>query len=103
MPATQGKPGNRRMKRRATTLPGLITFRNLRLQLPCTIADLSVTGARLNLWPAGRSVIGNLDDLPDEMVLVMRADRMQVACEVRWRRQDSLGVRFLGPPQPLAR
>lgn len=92
---------NRRMKRRQTALPGLVTFRNMRLELPCTIADLSGTGARLGFAPSSLSTIGDLEHLPSEMMLAFRADRMEVPCEVRWRLPRSLGVRFLGPAVPF--
>ena len=91
----------RRVRRKQTSLPGLITFKSMRLQVPCTIADMSGTGARLKL-PAGASQsFGDLEHLPDRITLVLRADRMQVDCEIKWRRTGSLGVRFLGPPVPL--
>jgi hypothetical protein len=91
----------RRSRRKPTTLPGLITFKTMRLQVPCTISDMSGSGARLTL-PAGTArTYGDLEHLPDRLTLVMRVDRMQVDCEIKWRRPASLGVRFLGPPQPI--
>lgn len=92
----------RRLKRRPTALPGLITFRNLRLELPCTISDLSGSGARLTLLPSSLRTAGDLANLPDKLMLVLRTDRMEVPCEVRWREKCSMGVRFLGAPQPIA-
>lgn len=92
----------RRSRRKATTLPGLITFKTMRLQVPCTVADMSGSGARLQLTASGAASFGDLEHLPDRIVLVLRADRMQVECEIKWRRPDSLGVRFLGPQVPLA-
>ena len=90
----------RRSRRKAMTLPGLITFRTMRLQVPCTITDMSGSGARLVL-PAGTArTYGDLEHLPDQLILVIRTDRMQVGCEIKWRRPGSLGVRFLGPPTP---
>jgi len=94
--------GKRRMKRRPLALPGIITFRHMRLQVPCTIADLSITGARLAVMPSGTSQLGDLNHLPDEIILIMRLDRMQVTCTVQWRQGTQLGVRFLGPPTPLS-
>jgi len=91
----------RRSRRKATTLPGLMTFKTMRLQVQCTIADMSGSGARLVL-PAGTArTYGDLEHLPTNLTLVMRVDRMQVDCEIAWRRPGSLGVRFLGPPKPL--
>jgi len=95
-----GKACKRRMIRKQTTLPGLITFRNLRLRLPCTIEDLSGNGARLNLSPASLRSIGDPARLPTEIVLVLPTDRMEVPCEIRWHLRGSIGVRFLGPALP---
>jgi len=92
----------RRSRRKPTALPGLITFKTMRLQVPCTIADMSGSGARLQLTASGAASFGDLEHLPDRIVLVLRADRMQVECEIKWRRPGSLGVRFLGPQVPLA-
>lgn len=99
--AAEQAPCNRRTRRKSTSLPGLITFKTMRLQVPCTIADMSGTGARLVLPATTSQTFGDLEHLPKQITLVMRADRMQVECEIKWRRTGSLGVRFLGPPVPL--
>ncbi len=91
----------RRARRKSTALPGLITFRTMRLQIACTIADMSGTGARLVLPISTAQSFGDLEHLPDQLVLVIRTDRVQLDCEIKWRRVGSLGVRFLGPPAPL--
>lgn len=93
----------RRMKRKPTALPGLVTFRNLRLELPCTISDMSGSGAGLHFPPSAFRMVHDLRDLPSEMTLVLRSDRLEVPCEVRWRLNRSLGVRFLGAPRPSAK
>lgn len=90
----------RKARRKQTSLPGLITFKTMRMQIPCTIADMSGTGAQLRVTHATATAYNNLEDIPDRLILILRADRMQVDCEVKWRRKTSLGVRFLGPPKP---
>jgi hypothetical protein len=92
----------RRTRRKQTSIPGLITFRNLRLELPCTIADLSSAGARLFVPPTSLRLVGNLEHIPDELMLALRSDRTQVPCEIRWRLTNILGVRFKGPALPLS-
>ncbi len=101
--AAEADDCKRRARRKATALPGLITFKTMRLQVPCTIADMSGTGARLVLPVSTAATFGDLEHLPQHLVLVMRSDRMQVDCEIKWRRVGSLGVRFLGAPVPLER
>lgn len=91
----------RRARRKVTALPGLITFRTMRLQIPCTIADMSATGAKLQLPRSAERAYGSLEHLPERITLVMRADRLQVDCAIAWRRTNCLGVRYLGPPVPV--
>jgi hypothetical protein len=98
----QAVPHRLRARRKETSLPGLMTFRNLRLELPCTIADLSATGARLYVPPTSLRLIGNLEHLPNELMLALRSDRTEVPCEIRWRRTNSLGVRFKGLALPIS-
>lgn len=102
-PRASDGPCKRSSTRKQTSLPGLLTFPNMRLQVPCTISDMSGSGARLTLSPGTTRDLGDLDHLPDRLTLHLRADRMQVDCEVRWRHQSSLGVRFLAPPKPQPR
>ena len=91
----------RRARRKPTSLPGLITFKSMRAQIQCTVADMSGTGAQLRVTHATATAYNNLADIPDRLTLVLRTDRVQIDCEVKWRRTTSLGVRFLGPPTPL--
>jgi hypothetical protein len=97
--AAESADCKRRGKRKQTTLPGLIMFKSMRTQVPCTIADMSGTGARLTLNPSVARA-HDVEHFPAECTLVMRTDRMAVACEIVWRRDASLGVRYLGPPKP---
>lgn len=90
----------RRSKRKMTSLPGTITFPNLRVQVQCTILDMSGSGAQLELTEASQKQFGDIDHLPSRIVLIMRADRMQVDSEMVWRSGIRVGVRFLGPPRP---
>lgn len=93
----------RRSRRKTMTLAGLITFKTMRQQITCTIVDMSGTGAKLNVPAAVARAYGDMEHLPTQLSLVMRADRMKVDCEIAWRRPTSIGVRFLGPPKPIAK
>jgi hypothetical protein len=92
---------NRRSRRRQTTLPALMSFPNMRVTVPCIVSDMSGTGARLELPPASAKQFGDAEHLPGRLTLALKADRMQVECEVKWRRSGKIGVRFLGPPRPM--
>ncbi|MGE0701777.1 MAG: PilZ domain-containing protein [Hyphomicrobiaceae bacterium] len=101
--AAQTESCKRRARRKTTTLPGLLTFKTMRTQIVCTVVDMSGTGAQVRLPHATAAAYGDLDSIPDKLTLVLRADRMQVECEIKWRRGNCLGVRFLGPPVPIPR
>ena len=92
---------NRRAKRKPTSLPAMITFSNMRVTVPCMVADMSGTGAQLTFAKSTITQFGDLDHLPQKFTLVLKADRRQVESEVKWRREGKIGVRFLGPPKPV--
>ena len=92
---------NRRAKRKSTSLPAMITFQNMRVTVPCTVTDMSGTGAKVAFTATVLAQFGDLEHLPQRFMLVLKADRMQVESEVKWRREGKIGVRFLGPPKPI--
>lgn len=99
-PAADGT-NNRRSRRRSTTLPAAMAFPNMRVQVPCIVVDMSGTGAKLELPASSIKQYGEADHLPNRMTLILKADRLQIDAEVKWRRSGKFGVRFLGPPKPL--
>jgi hypothetical protein len=62
--------------------------------VPCTIADVSATGARLTTE--------YMDLLPDVFDLAMNADIMR-KCRVVWRKKGELGVKFLPNPKRFSK
>ena len=53
----------------------------------CAVADISETGARLN--------VEDIDSIPDEFMLVLsRRGDAQRKCRVVWRKQRQIGVEF---------
>jgi hypothetical protein len=54
--------------------------------VPCTISDVSATGARLT--------IGYIERLPDKFNLALNADIMR-SCQIVWRRKNQIGIKFL--------
>ena len=95
--------GARKTRRKQTALPGLLSFEEMRVTVPCTITDMSGTGARLAFTHETLTQFGDLEHLPQRYTLILRADRMQVEVETRWRKPGRIGVRFLSPPQPIAK
>jgi hypothetical protein len=74
----------RREPRRATNATGLAKFDGK--EVPVVLRDCSVGGARLR--PLG-SV-----PLPDSFKLTVPMEKIDVTCEVLWRRGSYCGVRF---------
>ena len=85
----QTPPNPRQQPRRRVLKSGLICFNARHSTLPCTVRDLSETGARL-------LVSGSLN-APDTFELFVELDGIWVDCEVAWRRADQIGVRFTSP------
>ena len=55
-------------------------------KIACTIRDISVTGAALE--------ISGIDRIPPEFTLVVPEDRLKLPCRVVWRREFRIGVAF---------
>ena len=92
---------SRRAPRNQQSLPAYITGPGMGNIIPARVIDMSATGAKVELTPMGRSTGIPLGDLPDRFALVLRQDRMEVDCEIVWRDEWLLGVRFLGFPRPM--
>ncbi len=91
----------RRSRRKDTSLPAMLTFQTMRLTVPCTVADMSGSGAKLSFPSSMQQQFGDMEHLPEKCTLVLKADRMQVDIQIMWRRTGQIGVRFLSPPKPL--
>jgi len=100
--APVAKDCQRRSRRKATALPAMLTFSNLRLTVPCTVADMSASGARLAFSADVQRQFGEMEHLPPRCTLVLKADRVQIDSEILWRRGGKVGVRFLSPPRPVS-
>jgi hypothetical protein len=73
----------RRHPRRELGLGATVTWP---VTVPCTISDVSATGARLTTkYPRS---------LPNEFHLALNADLMR-KCRVMWRNRNQVGVSFL--------
>lgn len=80
---------NRGKVRARATTPGSASFDTAGLETPCTVLDLSSTGACLT-FRAGVTV-------PASFGLRIGSERKAQRVEVRWRRADRIGVAFLEP------
>jgi PilZ domain len=55
-------------------------------KIPCTVYDISLTGAALD--------VSNLFKVPETFTLVIPEDRLRLPSRVVWRRQFRIGVKF---------
>lgn len=77
----------RKYPRRKIGLDACVTWPR---PVPCTISDISATGARLTT--------DYMDLLPNEFDLALNADIMR-KCRVVWRKENQVGVKFLPLPK----
>jgi PilZ domain len=102
-PAAVRADEKRRSTRRGGRSPGLIYPGGMAASIPCTIADQSVTGARLVMQDGWVNPFLGSSSLGQSFTLVMRLDKMEVGCEIVRLDQTELGVRFTSVPRPVQR
>ena len=83
----------RRSPRRRVLKGAIIAYNNRRSTLPCTVRDLSETGARLRTDSAVNA--------PDTFTLIIELDGFEADCKVTWRKSPELAVMFVGPPRKV--
>lgn len=72
-----------------------IAMKMRRHHVPCVILDISAGGARIQTPHA--------KEVPDYFELLNSDHKLDTWCEVRWRKDSQIGVRFLeGPPTEFA-
>lgn len=89
------RPEARVAPRRRTLKAGVIAFNSHFMTYNCTVREISETGARLR--------VDDVMGIPNHFDLVIELDAVEYPCEVVWRRQGEIGVRFLGEPRHKAR
>lgn len=94
-------PESRRAPRKAHLIPAYVTGPEIANIVPARVVDMSATGAKVELTPMGRATGVPLTHLGERFTLVLRLDRMEVDCELVWREEWMIGVRFLGFPRPI--
>lgn len=76
-----------RMPRQRVLKGGRIVFNRRSSVIDCTIRNLSPGGACLH--------VGDIVGVPDRFTLMMDPEKTEKECEVVWRREGKLGIRFL--------
>jgi hypothetical protein len=80
--------------RRRTLKAGIIAFQSRHATLPCTVRDLSATGARLRVDASHIA--------PDGFDLIIELDGLEAPCRVVWRHDKEIGVIFTSLPRACA-
>ena len=89
------KEGDGRLSpRRRVLKAGIAASNDRHLTTPCTVRDLSATGARLRI-EGSRTV-------PDTFELIIELDGLEANCQVVWRKGGEVGVKFVGAPRTVA-
>jgi hypothetical protein len=73
---------------------GKIACSDRHVTIACTVRDISATGARLRVEGSVAA--------PDTFELLIPLDGLEANCQVVWRAQADVGVRFLGAPRTVA-
>ena len=64
------------------------------------IIDMSAVGACIGLPRAGDAEFVDPASLADRVTLDIRCESTEIECEIVWRSESRLGLRFLSSPQP---
>jgi len=83
-------PDRRLAQRRRVLKGGIVAFNDHYSSLPCTVRDISDTGARLR-------IDGSIN-APVRFDLIIEIDGLEVPCEVVSRKGSEIAVRFISPP-----
>jgi hypothetical protein len=91
---SQAQNDARGTPRRRVLKSAIIAFNDRFCALPCAVRNLSATGANLR---ADGSIT-----TPNTFALLIELDGLDADCQVVWRRDNEMGVRFLSAPRLLA-
>ena len=78
-------------RRRNSVLPGAVVFGDPATRVPCSVQNMSASGAQLNFTTPF--------DLPSQFRLEVPQLDLKVEAELAWSRGDRHGVRLLWPQQ----
>ena len=81
----------RQSPRRRVLKTGIVTFSGRNCSIECSVRDLSDTGARLRATGSA--------NIPDTFELIIETDGFEADCQVVWRKDQDIGVVFLGVPK----
>lgn len=89
----QGAEKRYTVRRNQRLAQGYIWSEHMAASKPCTIRNISATGARIDLLMSGVK----MHVTAGMVTLFFSGERQEVECEVMWRSGRSLGLRFASP------
>lgn len=89
--STGNAADKRRSPRRRIFKGAWAAFNDRHCSIPCTVRDISETGARL--------LAEGTVNVPDTFELIVDLDGTEANCEVVWRKGKEIGVKFIGAPR----
>jgi len=98
-PASAGSPehgehSNRGLTRKRQRLQdGFVVSKGMLAPRACTLRDMTALGGCVDVWDQAVKA----DLLRGQVTLYIPADRMEVDCSVIWRRENTLGLKFVSP------
>jgi hypothetical protein len=88
----KGRENRSTIRRPQRLVQGYIWSDRMAFPKECTIRDLSITGARIDL----RDDDAKAHMLIGTLTLYFPADKQEIDCQVVWRVKRSMGLRFIG-------
>ena len=91
----QPQPGNNRalVRKRQRLLDGFIVSEGMLAPRACTLRDVTALGACVEIWDSG--VKPAL--LRNRLTLYIPSDGKEVDCDVMWKRDNAIGLKFASP------
>ena len=83
----------RTASRRRILRAGIIAFNDRHSTLACGVRNMSASGARL--------LVEGSVSAPDTFVLTVALDGLEADCQVVWRKEGEIGVRFVSKPRAV--
>ena len=81
----------RKASRRRILKSGVIAFNGRFSTIPCVVRDLSSDGAHVRVEGSAH--------VPNAFELIIEIDGLEAQCEVAWRKDREIGVKFTSPPR----
>jgi hypothetical protein len=86
--------GRLAVRKKQRLVDGYLWSENMLMARNCKVRDLSAVGAMVDLQEETMPIKGVL--IPKHVILYLVPDQQEIDCEVTWRKDKSLGLKFMG-------